>query len=414
MTEHNLSLFDTPAPRKEPKPKAEPTYLSVGEFTQYVKGLLETKFQQVWIRGEIGNFKPSASGHVYFSLKDSEAVVSAVIFGYSKNRGALTLKEGMEVLCRGRVSVYPPRGSYQIVIDRIEPLGAGALQVAFEELKRKLGSEGLFSQERKRPIPSFPVKIAVVTSPTGAVIRDILTVLKRRAPGMEVTIVPVRVQGTEAPAELIAGIETANRLQLGDVIVVARGGGSAEDLCCFNDEKLARAVVASRLPVISAVGHETDFTITDFVADLRAPTPSAAAEIVSAGWVASRDELENRSQRLVLAMKSWLQARWMRVDQLAAKLVNPSDRLKEQRRRCDELQLRLERGVRALIQDRVSKYERAAAELQALSPLRVLERGYALVREPTHGTIVRSQTDCETGDRLQVTFHDGDRFVQVL
>ena len=259
--------------------------LTVSELTARIRGVVEPQFLSVWVKGEVSNYRPAASGHAYFSLKDEGAMLSAACFSWaSRNRQSRTpfeLKDGLEVLCRGKISIYPPRGSYQLTVEQIEPVGAGALQLAFEQLKARLLAEGLFDPRRKRPIPGYPRHISVVTSPSGAAIRDMLTVLRRRAPQIRVTVIPALVQGDQAAAQILRGLEIANRHQLGEVVVLARGGGSIEDMWCFNDERLARGIAASRIPVISAVGHEIDFSISDFVADLRAPTPSAAAEIVS-------------------------------------------------------------------------------------------------------------------------------------
>ena len=401
--------LDPPAPQPE-----ERKYLSVSELTQQIRGVLEPGFRDVWIRGEISNYKPAPSGHVYFSLKDSGASISAAIFGWGARgkKPGFSLKDGLEVLCRGKISVYPPRGGYQIVIDQVEPLGAGALQMAFEQLKQKLLSEGLFDQARKRPLPRFPKKIAIVTSPGGAAIRDMLTILKRRAPQIEVLIVPALVQGEEASRQLIRGLETVNRHQLGEVVVLARGGGSIEDLWCFNDEALARAIAASRLPVINAVGHEIDFTIADFVADRRAPTPSAAAEILSQGWLESRESLRSAFERLLLWMKRDLQGRRRLLEHVAARLVSPRDRLREQAQRCDELRARLDRAMAVRLQQKRSQLEILSGRLDALSPLRVLKRGYSLaVRQ---GKVVKSVTDVRVDDTLDIRLSDGTVRAKVI
>jgi exodeoxyribonuclease VII large subunit len=252
-----------------------PKHLTVTELTARIKGLLEPAFTDIWVQAEVSNYRPAASGHLYFSLKDSGSTVAAALFGAGgKKRIAFDIKDGMQILCRGKISIYAPRGNYQFIIDQVEPLGAGALQIAFEQLKAKLQTEGLFDPKRKRALPPFPKKIAVVTSPSGAAIRDMLNILRRRAPHLEVIVIPALVQGLEAPKQIIRGLETANKFDLGDIVVLARGGGSVEDLWCFNDEALARAIAASKIPVVSAVGHEIDFTISDFVSDLRSKPPT--------------------------------------------------------------------------------------------------------------------------------------------
>lgn len=424
MDLNDLPLFQSKPEKKPAAPEpeeveipaaAEPRHLSVTELTAQIRGTLEPAFSQVWVKGEVSNFRPAASGHVYFSLKDSGACISAAIFGWGaqKKRRMFELKDGMEVICRGKVSVYAPRGSYQLIIEHVEPLGAGALQVAFEQLKAKLAAEGLFNPARKRQLPAYPTRIAVVTSPSGAAIRDMLNILERRAPHVRVTIIPAIVQGDSAPEQIIRGLELANRHDLGDVVVLARGGGSIEDLWCFNDEGLARAIAASRLPVVSAVGHEIDFTISDFVSDLRAPTPSAAAEICTGHWVDSLRRLDDASERLVAAMLRDLHGRKVVLSHIAARVVSPRDRLREQAQKCDELFLRLERAIGVHLDKRRAKLDQLMGKLDALSPLRVLERGYAIVRDPAaDGGVVRSAAQIRTGQKLRIAFYDGERTVQ--
>ena len=391
-----------------------PKHWTVSELTNQIRGVLEPAFRQVWVQGELSNCRPAASGHVYFSLKDENASISAAVFGWgAKTKRSFELKDGLQVLCRGKLSVYPPRGSYQLVVDQVEPLGAGALQVAFEQLKAKLAAEGLFESARKRELPSYPRSIAVITSPSGAVIQDMLNILRRRAPQIRVLVIPALVQGDEAPRHLIRGIEAANRLNLGEIIVLARGGGSMEDLWGFNNEALARAVAASRLPIISAVGHEVDFTISDFVSDLRAPTPSAAAEIISGDWVEAGALVRDARARLRAAILREISHRRALFTQVAARVVSPRDRLREQAQRCDDLALRLERAIRLRMDRRVASLEQLAGKLDALSPLKVLERGYSLVRAES-GSVIRSADEIQTGQKLKVTFHDGDRTVQAV
>ncbi len=391
-----------------------PKYWSVSELTQKIRGVLEPSFQSVWVQGEISNARPAASGHVYFSLKDAGASISAAIFGWGARgkKPGFELKDGLEVLCRGKLSVYPPRGGYQIIVEQIEPLGAGALQLAFEQLKLKLAAEGLFDPARKKELPVFPKKVAIVTSPTGAAVRDMLTVLKRRAPQIEVLIVPALVQGEEAAKHLIRGIEAMNRYQLADVIVLARGGGSIEDLWSFNDEALARAIARSNLPIVNAVGHEIDFTIADFVADRRAPTPSAAAEILSQGWFESREGLRNLWQRMVLWMRRDLQSRKRLLEQVSARVLSPRDRLREQAQRCDDLRARLDRAVAVRLQQRRSKLESLMGRLDALSPLRVLQRGYSLAS--VRGEVLKSTRQVVAGDPLELRLSDGVIHAKVI
>jgi len=392
--------------------------LTVSELTARIRGVVEPQFLSVWVKGEVSNYRPAASGHAYFSLKDEGAMLSAACFSWaSRNRQSRTpfeLKDGLEVLCRGKISIYPPRGSYQLTVEQIEPVGAGALQLAFEQLKARLLAEGLFDPRRKRPIPGYPRHISVVTSPSGAAIRDMLTVLRRRAPQIRVTVIPALVQGDQAAAQILRGLEIANRHQLGEVVVLARGGGSIEDMWCFNDERLARGIAASRIPVISAVGHEIDFSISDFVADLRAPTPSAAAEIVSGNWVDAARRLQESKSRLWVALQRDLTHRRQIFQQVSARLVSPKDRLREQAQRVDDLALRLERAIRVRIERQQSQLANVVGRLDALSPLRVLERGYGLVTDSDTGSLVRSAADVRPRQKMRVRFHDGEVPVEAV
>lgn len=391
-----------------------PKHLTVTELTSKIKGILEPAFQDVWVQGEVSNFRPAASGHLYFSLKDSGSSISAALFGAGgKKKLAFDLKDGLQILCRGKVSIYAPRGNYQFIIEQIEPLGAGALQIAFEQLKAKLAAEGLFDSKRKRPLPAFPKKIAVVTSPSGAAIRDMLNILKRRAPHLEVLVIPAVVQGDEAPRQLIRGLEAANRYGLAEVIVLARGGGSIEDLWCFNDETLARAIAASALPVISAVGHEIDFTISDFVSDLRAPTPSAAAEIVSGNWVDVVRQIQVSGDRMRSMLLRDMQGKRNMLSHLAARVVSPLDRLREKMQRIDEWSMRMERALHQTVERRKLAFGQVIGKLEALSPLKVLDRGYSIVRTET-GKVLRSKSDTKPGEEFSVVFSDGESKARFL
>jgi exodeoxyribonuclease VII large subunit len=393
----------------------QPRHWTVTEFTNKMRGVLEPAFSQVWVQGEISNYRPAASGHLYFSLKDQGACLSAAVFGWGASRKkSFDLKDGLQVLCRGKISIYPPRGSYQLVVDQIEPLGAGALQIAFEKLKAKLAAEGLFSPTLKRPLPPFPSRIVVVTSPSGAAIQDMLNILKRRAPQIQVLVIPALMQGEEAPRQVIRGLELANRYCLGDVVVLARGGGSIEDLWGFNNEDLARAIRNSQLPVISAIGHEIDFTISDFVSDLRAPTPSAAAEILSGHWVEAISRFRDASLRLKGIMQRDLATRKTLLAHVAARVVSPKDRLREQAQKVDELQLRLERSLNAHLERKKNQIEQLAGKLDALSPLRVLKRGYTLVRDPSNGSVLKSAEEIHPGQELKITFYDGQRTARAI
>lgn len=416
MSQHS-SVNDLPLFSVAPESTKAPKPLTVTELTLRIRGVLEPALTQVWVQGEVSNYRPAPSGHAYFSLKDQGSSISVAYFGWGARQKTFELKDGLQVLCRGKISVYPPRGTYQLVLDRIEPLGAGALQVAFEQLKLKLAAEGLFDHARKKTIPKFPCRLAIITSPSGAAIHDILNVLKRRAPHIQVLVIPALVQGDGAHAQIIRGLEVANQYRLGDVVLVTRGGGSIEDLWCFNHESLARAIAASELPVVSAVGHEIDFTIADFVADLRAPTPSAAAEILSSAWAEAMSRSRDLAGRLRSSMLRDLANRKAVFSHLAARVVSPKDRLREQIQRTDEWMLRLERAMRTCIERRRHVLQRYMSQLDALSPLRVLERGYTIVRCKGNGQnelVIKSAQQLQPGGEYQITFHDGQRAVQAL
>ena len=404
MSDQELPLF------QQSLPQVGPSALTVSEVTARIKSNLESEFVEIWVRGEISNLKQASSGHLYFSLKDEGASISAAAFGWNRKakKAPFELKDGVEVICRGNVSVYAPRGNYQLLVDTIEPLGAGALQLAFEQLKEKLQKEGLFDQKRKRPIPKYPSKIVVITSPQAAALKDVLTVLKRRAPFVEVVLVPALVQGADAATKIIQAIRVANHYHLGEMILLTRGGGSIEDLWCFNHEELARTIAASELPIISAVGHEIDFTISDFVADLRAPTPSAGAEILTQHWVELREKSKQLSQRLSMALKREIVMKRRTLEVMAAKLKSPRDQLREKIQKCDELSMNLERAMKLVLERRQTRMERLALSLNALSPLNVLSRGYALVQDTQKEKLVRSAASVQNGQKLTLKFSDGE------
>jgi exodeoxyribonuclease VII large subunit len=375
--------------------------LSVSELTGELKDLLETAFDSVWVSGEISNLTRPSSGHCYLTLKDETAQLRAVLWRTAAGRASASLHDGMEVVCQGRIDLYPPRGQYQLVIQQIMPKGLGGLEAALRRLRDKLAAEGLFEARHKKAIPAFPRRIAFVTSPTGAAVRDFLEVLRRRWSGACVLIVPVRVQGAGAAGEIAAGIEAVNRLaEPVDVLVVGRGGGSMEDLWSFNEEIVVRAIFASRVPVVSAVGHEIDVTLADLVADVRALTPSEAAERV----VPAREEivaaLDRYRGRLTAALRGRAAQARTRLDALATRSIlrRPMDRIHAHAQMVDELQAR---GKRAMgrIHDR-AKAAVAAIEgrLHALNPAAVLERGYTITQRSDNGQLVRSADDVAVGD----------------
>lgn len=361
--------------------------LTVTQLTEAIKETLEMGFGIVWVAGEISNLRRPVSGHLYATLKDERSQIQMVAFKGTTARLGFDLEDGMQIVCRGRVAVYQPRGEYQIIIDAAEPKGLGALQMAFEQLKGRLEKEGLFDPAHKRKIPFLPEMIGIVTSPSGAALRDILNITGRRFPSTGMVIAPAAVQGIEAPREICGAIEDLNEIGV-DVIIVTRGGGSLEDLFCFNDEQVARTIYASTTPVISAVGHEIDFTIADFVADLRAPTPSAAAELV----VPDRKDLIKGMQglrsRLTQSCDRMLRERKTRLVFVSEGLRDPQEKLADLRHRIEALR----KGMETLIRSRMDTFRNLlrgeVALLDTLSPLAVLKRGYGIVRV-ADGSIIR-------------------------
>ena len=398
-----------------------PDAFSVSQLNEYIKMLLEgnPNLSDLWVQGEISGAKLYSSGHLYFSLKDTDSVISAVMFKNSMMRMEFEPENGMKVLVHGRVSAYPPRGQYQFIADRMIPDGAGALAVAFEQLKAKLDAEGLFDPARKRPLPSHPRRIGVVTSPSGAAVHDIIRVAKKRCPSTEILIFPSLVQGAEAPAYLRGGIQYFNAVkddpeQGVDLIIIGRGGGSAEDLWGFNDERLARTVAASEIPVVSAVGHEVDFTICDFVADLRAATPSAAAELSLPDKEDLTRQVSALTTRLTGAQTTRLRRLRTRLDQLSTTkvLTSPEGVYCLRRETVEGLSKRLNLSVGRHLTHKRQSLERVVAELGALNPLAVLGRGYALV-QTGEGRVIPAAAELKVGDRVSLRFADGTARVTV-
>ena len=398
-----------------------PDAFSVGQLNEYIKMLLEgnPNLKDVWVQGEISGAKLYSSGHLYFSLKDSDSVISAVMFKNSMMRMEFDPENGMKVVAHGRVSAYPPRGQYQFIVDRMIPDGAGALAVAFEQLKARLGAEGLFDPARKRPLPAHPRRIGVVTSPSGAAVHDIIRVAKKRCPSTEILIFPSLVQGAEAPAYLRGGIQYFNAVkddpeQGVDLIIIGRGGGSAEDLWGFNDERLARAVAASEIPVVSAVGHEVDFTICDFVADLRAATPSAAAELSLPDKEDLTRQVQSLTTRLTASETTRLKRYRTQLDRLSAAraLTSPEAAYRLRRENVAVLEKRLSLSVSRRLTFKRQSMERVVAALAALNPLSVLGRGYALVQTEA-GKVIPAAAELTVGDRVNLRFADGTAKVAV-
>ena len=428
---------------------------TVSELNAQIKGLLESTYRLVWVKGEISNFRVPSSGHYYFTLKDETSQIRAVFFRPQHRHLRFVPESGLQVLCQGRVSVYEPRGEYQIIVEVMEPQGVGALQLAFEQLKKKLDAEGLFDASRKKPLPVCPQSIGIVTSPTGAAVRDILKIFQRSPYSLSVTILPVRVQGGEAAGEIAAAIRTADLLADSfnwDLLIVGRGGGSIEDLWPFNEEAAARAIAASRIPIISAVGHEIDFTISDLVADLRMPTPTAAAE-----WVVQRLDLiqrtltqdteriaravarflgdarqrlhflqkhlgdprrrlsdlrllvDDRFERLHLGLARYLERRNAVQAQLSSRLahLSPERKIREKLALTELLSSRLNAHFGRFLDGRRAKLKECAAKLESLNPLAVLGRGYAVAFRLPDRIVLRRASDVSPGDRVEVLLSQG-------
>ena len=378
---------------------------SVSEINEHIKDLLDTDLwlSSVYVRGEISNYKLYPSGHHYLTLKDPEGALKCVMFKGSASRLRFRPENGMKVIAFGRISVYPRDGAYQMYINDLTPDGVGDLHMAFEQLKEKLFKEGIFDSAHKKPIPRYPEKIAVITSSAGAAVRDIITVLSKRWPAAKVLVLPVRVQGVEAPPEITGAIKYANKYKVADVIITGRGGGSIEDLWAFNDERVARAIFDSEIPVISAVGHEPDVTISDFVADLRAATPSNAAELAVPDQIEFHDSLASFEIRMTNALSREIKAMRRRVEELSTKRVmqTPGMYIDDKRMLVDRLQERLVSAVEKTQFSCREKYVYLASTLDALSPLKVLGRGYSIVRGQD-GQIIKKASDVASGDKVKI------------
>jgi exodeoxyribonuclease VII large subunit len=384
--------------------------LSVSELTSLVKDSLRAAFSSVWVAGEISNLSQPQSGHIYLTLKDSGAQLRAVVWRSAASRLKFQLQDGLEVLCHGEIDVYAPHGSYQLIVREIEPRGEGALQLALKQLRARLAAEGLFDVTHKKPLPAFPRRIALVTSPTGAAIRDFLEVAGRRWRGPEILIVPTSVQGAEAAPQIVAAIATVGRLRdPPDVLVLARGGGSLEDLWCFNEEMLVRAIFRCPIPVVSAVGHEIDVTLADLVADVRALTPSEAAERVVPSAEEVRVGLRHVAQRMTAALRGRVEHARSRWAALAERPVlrRPHERLHDLARKLDELELRAKRAAWNCLKQVRNQLSASAGRLESLSPLAVLGRGYSVtMRVRDHG-IVRDSADVSLGEQLDTRLARG-------
>lgn len=430
--------------------------LTVSQLNGRARVLLEDVFRSVWVEGEISNLARPASGHMYFTLKDSGAQVRCALFRQSATRVRQALRDGLAVRVRGKVSLFEGRGDYQLILDTVEPAGDGALRLAFEALKEKLGAEGLFSTDSKRALPAHPQRIGIITSPTGAVIRDIISVFARRAPQVELNLIPTAVQGREAVAQIVRAIRLADSRGF-DALILARGGGSLEDLWCFNEEAVARAVAACKTPIVSAVGHETDVSISDFVADVRAPTPSAAAELLAPDSSGLQHRLDGLQRRLTLRMQNRLVHDRLRLESLIRRLRHPGERLRQQAQRLDDLDVRLRRAflhnlnqrrerlvrletrlaaqhpgrtlallgqrldslaerlpraMRDVLKDRRQRFQAQLQTLQIVSPLATLARGYSILLDE-QGQAIRSAEQTRNGQRLTARLNEGELQVRV-
>ncbi|HTU00661.1 MAG TPA: exodeoxyribonuclease VII large subunit, partial [Candidatus Sulfotelmatobacter sp.] len=383
---------------------------SVSALTAEVKAVLEDGFSAIWVEGELSNFKHHTSGHMYFTLKDPRAQLRAVMFRSSNRILKFLPKDGLSVLVFGTLGVYEPRGDYQITVEYMEPKGVGALQLAFEQLKARLEAEGLFDPARKRPLPKLPRKLGIVTSPTGAVIQDMLSILARRFPGLAVLVHPVPVQGKGSATEIAAAIARMGRRPDLDVLIVARGGGSLEDLWAFNEEVVARAIAACPIPVISAVGHETDVTIADFVADLRAPTPSAAAELAAAQREELCQRLDELGARAQAAIGNLLTARRRHLEMLARHLalLSPAVRVAHQGERLAALRRRLTTWWEMERRRRQERLALLAGKLHSLSPLGILGRGYSICFALPDRRILKAAAEAPVGTAVAVRLSEGE------
>lgn len=426
--------------------------LTVSELTRELKALLEKTYSFIWITGEISNLKKPSSGHYYFTLKDTDAQIFAVMFRGQNRALTFAPEDGMSVTGFGRISVYPPRGSYQVILEYLEPAGVGALQAAFEQLKKKLAAQGLFDAGYKRPIPYLPQKIAIISSPTGAVVHDIIRIIHRRFPGLPIWILPVKVQGDGAAEDIVGAIRLANERAAADVLIIARGGGSLEDLAAFNSEAVAREIFSSEIPVISAIGHETDFTIADFTADVRAPTPSAAAELAVPVKADLRYTLQSLTRRLSSRMERHIRDERQKAEKLTRRLVHPKRRIEDMMLRLDDhntrlinavknmaarkkqclewlegrmhaaspkrrteylrenvlrCRIRMETAAKSILQLRRAKTEALESRICALNPKAVLNRGYSIVRSIPGETVILSTEQVETGQNVEVIVSRG-------
>ena len=385
----------------------EPIMATVSQLNAYMKRVVDgqTALNDIWIKGEISNFKDHYSGHLYITLKDDGGVLKAVMFKAAAANLTFRPEDGMKVIARGRIGVYEQSGTYQLYISEMTPDGLGELYVAYEQLKKKLGEEGLFDEDKKKPIPKYPEKVGVITAATGAAVRDIINVITRRYPYCEIIIYPAQVQGVGAAQSVVSGIEYFNETKGCDTLIVGRGGGSIEDLWAFNEEIVARAIFASEIPVISAVGHETDFTIADFVADLRAPTPSAAAEIAVPSQLELLSKISTMSGRMQSALVNGLKNKRLLIEKLSMR--SPKNKIDDLRQKNDNLIKQAEKSFLLTFEGKKKELAKICAKLDALSPLGVMARGYAIAQEDD-GTVIRTINKMAPGKEFGLRLQDGE------
>ncbi len=386
---------------------------SISELNQMVQDLLEDAFLPIWVEGEISNFASPSSGHWYFSLKDENAQVRCALFNGRQRYKDNQPKNGMQILARAKISLYPMRGEFQLIIDQFESAGEGALRKAFEKLKNQLAAEGLFEPQHKKLLPKFPGTIGIISSETGAALRDICIVLKIRFPAINIIVYPTLVQGKNASTQIVQQIKTANLRKECDVLILARGGGSLEDLWPFNEENVARAIFRSELPLISAIGHETDFTIADFVADERAATPTMAAQLASPDGREYQKQLDKTYQRLIKTILHLLKSYQQNLENLAKRLRHPQQRLQDGFQHCDELTQRLNLSIKTQLQMHQQKLLGLSRTLQAISPLASLARGYAIVSDATDKKILRNSKDVKSGQEIITKLAKGELLCEV-
>lgn len=398
-----------------PRPPETIPVLTVSALTFALKEVVEVTFPHIWVCGEISNFIRAGSGHIYFTLKDEAAQLKAVMWRSAAQRMRFELRDGMEVIVAGGIQVYEARGQHQIVVEQLQPKGIGPLELAFRQLQQKLAEEGLFDVERKRPLPRFPRRIALITSPSGAAVRDMIQVMTRRWPKARIIVIPVAVQGDQAAGQIAAALRNVHTIPEVDVVICGRGGGSLEDLWAFNEEVVARAIHACKIPVVSAVGHEVDVTIADLVADRRALTPSEAAELVVPLESDVQLELDLVRQRLVNSLRQQTQRARLRLDSVASRrcFSRPLERIQEQSHRLDDLEGRLKRGMKQSIETAKQQLQSFASSLNALSPLAVLERGYSLTKRVSDGVLVRDASTIAVGDQISTLLAHGSVISEV-